>query len=164
MFVVRFEDEKVGSTTKPTSFAPFRLSTTTRRCTSSKFRTSRRHLFVAHQHHCCRTHSPRPRHDLTATLPPPRRHLAKELRSTRRSVNLSSSLRHHLLCSPNALDRRASHHRRRGTRLHHRASPPLSTPATITSRPRTVTVKWERRREIAPSLFLPDESKMKKGR
>ncbi|KOM44202.1 hypothetical protein LR48_Vigan05g180700 [Vigna angularis] len=81
---------------------------------------------------------------------------AKELRSTLRSANLPSSPRHHLLCSPNTLDRRASHHRRRCTRLHHRASPLLSTLATIVisperkllqwrkEPPRAVAVKWEK--------------------
>ncbi|KOM48036.1 hypothetical protein LR48_Vigan07g174000 [Vigna angularis] len=70
---------------------------------------------------------------------------AKELCSTLRSANLSSYPRHHLLCSPNALDRRASHHRRRGTRLHHRASLPLLTPATIVILARAQAATMEER-------------------
>ncbi|WVZ15939.1 hypothetical protein V8G54_013505 [Vigna mungo] len=55
--------------------------------------------------------------------------VAKELRST--LLFAPWHHRHCLLCSPNALDRRASHHRHRGTRLYHCASLSLSTPATI---------------------------------
>ncbi|KOM55372.1 hypothetical protein LR48_Vigan10g126400 [Vigna angularis] len=128
-----------------------------------------------------------PHRDLAATLPPPRRGLttvslrlrrhivfaAKELRSTLRSVNLPSSPRHHLLCSPNALDRRASHHHRRGTRLHHRAFPPLSTPATIVILTGAQAVAMEERTSSCRgyqvgegrflSLFMPKERKPHKS-